>query len=89
MDDGANQLRVIETATDIDGGPLVTSTSDPTTAALNPPPPAGTSAFLITGQQNPDSGTTFSIYDLGNESVLAGPYVLGEAPPQVAVEATS
>jgi hypothetical protein len=88
-DDGANQLRVIETATDTDGGPLVTSTSDPTASVLNPPPPAGTSVFLITGEQNPDSSTTFSIYDLGNNSVLAGPYVLGEAPPQVAVEATS
>jgi hypothetical protein len=86
-----NQLRVIETATDTDGGPLITSTSDPTAAVipLNPPPPAGTSVFLITGEQNPDSSTTFSIYDLGNNSVLAGPYVLGEAPPQVAVEATS
>jgi hypothetical protein len=89
MADGANQLRVIETATDTDGGPLVTSTSDPTAAVLNPPPPAGTSAFLITGQQNPDSSMTFSIYDLGNNAVLAGPYVLGEAPPQVSVEATS
>jgi hypothetical protein len=88
-DDGANQLRVIETATDTDGGPLVTSTSDPTAAVLNPSPPAGTSVFLITGEQNPDSSTTFSIYDLGNNSVLAGPYVLGQAPPQVVVEATS
>jgi hypothetical protein len=88
-DDGANQLRVIETATDTDGGPLVTSTSDPTAAVPNPPPPAGTSVFLFTGKQNPDSSTTFSIYDLGNNSVLAGPYVLGEAPPQVKVEATS
>jgi hypothetical protein len=88
-DDGANQLRVVETATDTDGGPLVTSTSDPTAAVLNPPPPAGTSVFLFTGKQNPDSSTTFSIYDLGNNSVLAGPYVLGDAPPQVKVEATS
>jgi hypothetical protein len=88
-DDRANQLRVIETATDTDGGPLVTSTSDPTAAVPNPPPPAGTSAFLITGRQNPDSSTTFSIYDLGNNSVLAGPYLLGEAPPQVNVKATS
>jgi len=88
-DDRANQLRVIETATDTDGGPLVTSTSDPTAARPNPTPPAGTSAFLITGQQNPDSSTTFSIYNLGNNAVLAGPYLLGEAPPQVAVEATS
>jgi hypothetical protein len=88
-DDRANQLRVIETATDTDGGPLVTSTSDPTAAVPNPPPPAGTSAFLFTGKQNPDSSTTFSIYDLGNNSVRAGPYLLGEAPPQVAVKATS
>jgi hypothetical protein len=87
--DRANQLRVIETATDTDGGPLVTSTSDPTAAVPNPPPPAGTSAFLFTGKQNPDSSTTFSIYDLGNNSVRAGPYLLGEAPPQVAVKATS
>jgi hypothetical protein len=36
-DDGANQLRD-ETATDTDGGPLVTSTSDPTAAVLNPSP---------------------------------------------------
>ena len=55
----------------------------------NPPPPAGTSVFLFTGKQNPDSSTTFSIYDLGNNLVLAGPYVLGDAPPQVKVEATS
>ena len=55
----------------------------------NPPPPAGTSAFLFTSKQNPDSSTTFSIYDLGNNSVRAGPYLLGEAPPQVVVKATS
>ena len=60
-DDRANQLRVIETATDTDGGPLVTSTSDPTATVPNPPPPAGTSAFLFTSKQNPDSSTTFSI----------------------------
>jgi hypothetical protein len=88
-DDRANQLRANETATDTDGGPLVTSTSDPTAAVPNPPPPAGTTAFLFMGQQNPDSSTTFSIYELGNNSVLAGPYLLGEAPPQVAVKATS
>src|SRR5262249_46740458 len=72
-DDGGSQLRVVETATDTDGGPLVTSTSDPTAVVLNPSPPAGTSVFLFTGKQNPDSSTTFSIYDLGNNSVLAGP----------------
>src|SRR4029077_16933323 len=53
------------------------------------PPPPGTSAFLFTGEQNPDLSTTFSIYDLGNNQVLAGPYALGDAPPQVELEATS
>jgi uncharacterized repeat protein (TIGR01451 family) len=65
------------------------ATDADTIPAVNPSPPTGTAVFLITGEQNPDSSTTFSIYDLGNNSVLAGPYVLGEAPPQVAVEATS
>jgi hypothetical protein len=69
-DDRANQLRVVETATDTDGGPLVTSTSDPTAAVPNPPPPAGTSAFLFTGKQNPDSSNLQQLLctDVGHRS---------------------
>jgi hypothetical protein len=88
-DDGANQLRVIETATDTDGGSLVTSTSDPTAAVLNPSPPAGTSAFLITGEQNPDLSTTFSIYDLGNNSGARGPIRARRSAPSGRGRATS
>jgi hypothetical protein len=84
------ELCTLDFGADTDGGPPVTSTSDPTVAVIvSPPPPAGTSVFLFTGKENPDSSTTFSIYDLGNNSVLGGPYVLGDAPPQVVVEATS
>jgi hypothetical protein len=52
-DDRANQLRVIETATDTDGGPLVTSTSDPTAAVPNPPPPREHFGFPIYGSAEP------------------------------------
>ena len=90
-DNDGNQLRVIETATDTDGGPPVTSTSDPTAAVipLNPPPPAGTSAFLFTGEQNPDLSTTFSIYDLGNNRCLRDHTCSATRPLRSRVEATS
>jgi probable HAF family extracellular repeat protein len=69
-----HELRVIETATDTDGGPTITSVSDPTAAVIpTQSPPPGTSAFLFQS-----SGGLYQVYVLGDNSVLAGGYSLGD-----------
>jgi hypothetical protein len=69
-----HELRVIETATDTDGGPTITSVSDPTAAVIpTQSPPPGTSAFLFQS-----SGGLYQVYVLGDNRVLAGSYSLGD-----------
>src|SRR5262245_41158 len=69
-----HELRVIETATDTDGGPTITSVSDPTAAVIpTQSPPPGTSAFLFQS-----SGGLYEVYVLGDNEVLAGGYSLGD-----------
>jgi hypothetical protein len=80
--DEGNTLRVVETATD--GVTSVMSTSDPT-AAVTDITLAFTSGASINNTA-PREGDTLTAV---NGSVLAGPYVLGEAPPQVAVKSTT
>jgi hypothetical protein len=69
-----HELRVIETATDTDGGPTITSVSDPTAAVIpTQSPPPGTSAFLFQS-----SGGLYQVSVLGDNRVLAGSYSLGD-----------
>src|SRR5262245_51330332 len=69
-----HELRVIETATDTDGGPTITSVSDPTAAVIpTQSPPPGTSAFLFQS-----SGGLYEVYVLGDNEDLAGGYSLGD-----------
>jgi probable HAF family extracellular repeat protein len=69
-----HELRVIEAATDTDGGPTITSVSGPTAAVIpTQSPPPGTSAFLFQS-----SGGLYQVYVLGDNRVLIGSYSLGD-----------